>query len=208
LAGSSPIDPAPQTDECAEGGRPLHSVGIALTGWLDSAHAGPRAAPQAVWVCAPARMETAVDPLARPATTPTGDVVAAAYRAFATRDVPSLLALLAPDVSWGQPDNPHIPSAGTRRGIDGVLEWLGIGNATEDVEVMEPRRILVDGDMAAVIGFMRVVVRATGAAYEMDFVHVIEVRDGRVVRFQEFFDTWMAAQAFIGAPALPTTARS
>jgi ketosteroid isomerase-like protein len=130
--------------------------------------------------------------------------VAAAYRAFAARDVPSLLALLAHDVSWGQPDNPHIPSAGTRHGIDGVLEWLGIGNATEDVQVMEPRRILVDADMAAVIGFMRVIVRATGAAYEMDFVHIIEVQDGKVVRFQEFFDTWAAAQAFIGGAASGT----
>jgi ketosteroid isomerase-like protein len=35
-------------------------------------------------------------------------------------------------------------------------------------------------------------------AYDMDFVHLVEVRDGRVVRFQEFFDTWTAAQAFLG----------
>jgi ketosteroid isomerase-like protein len=116
------------------------------------------------------------------------------------RDVPSLLALLAPDVTWGQPDNPHIPSAGTRHGVAGVVEWLEIGNATEDVQEMRPRRIVVDGDLAVVIGFMRVVVRATGAAYGMDFVHLIEVRDGRVVRFQEFFDTWTAAQAFLGVP--------
>lgn len=137
----------------------------------------------------------------RPRPGSTADVVAAAYRAFATRDVPSLLALLAPDVSWGQPDNPHIPSAGTRRGVAGVVEWLQIGNATEDVQAMEPRRVLVDGDTAVVLGSMRVVVRATGAAYEMDFVHAIEVRDEKVVCFQEFFDTWTAAQAFIGARA-------
>jgi hypothetical protein len=53
---------------------------------------------------------------------------------------------------------------------------------------------------AVVIGFMRVVLRATGAAYETDFVYLIEVRDGRVVRFHEFFDTWTAAQALLGVP--------
>jgi uncharacterized protein len=127
----------------------------------------------------------------------TREVVEAAYRAFAARDIPSLVGLLAPDVSWGQPDNPHIPSAGTRRGVDGVMEWLAIGAATESVELLEPRRILVDGDTAVVIGFMRVVARSTGRAYEMDFVHVIEVREGKVARFQESFDTWTAAQAFI-----------
>ena len=81
-------------------------------------------------------------------------------------------------------------------GIDGVVEWLGIGNATENVEVLEPRRILVDGDMAAVVGFMRVVARPTGRAYEMDFVHLVTVVGGRVVRLQEFLDTWAAAEAF------------
>lgn len=131
----------------------------------------------------------------------TREVVGAAYRAFAARDVPTLLSLLASDVEWGQPDNPHIPSAGTRTGREGVLEWLQIGQTTEDVQTFEPRRILVDGDTAAVAGFMRVVARATGLAYEMDFVHLIAVRDGKVVRFQEFFDTWTAAQAFLGLPA-------
>jgi ketosteroid isomerase-like protein len=124
-------------------------------------------------------------------------VVTAAYRAFASRDIPALVGLVAPDVVWGQPDNPHIPSAGTRSGVEGVLEWLQLGATTEDVQRLEVRRVLVDGDMAAVVGAMRVVVRATGRAYEMDFVHLVTVRQGSVVRFQEFFDTWTAAQAFM-----------
>ena len=133
-----------------------------------------------------------------PTPSTTRDVVKAAYRAFAARDIPALVGLLAPDVVWGQPDNPHIPSAGTRRGVEGVMEWLAIGDATETVERLEPRQILVDGDAAAVIGFMRVVARPTGRAYEMDFVHVVTVREGKVARFQESFDTWTAAQAFVG----------
>ena len=137
-----------------------------------------------------------------PATT--RQVVEAAYRAFAARDIPALLGLLAPDVSWGQPDNPHIPSAGMRRGVEGVMEWLAIGDSTEVVERLEPRRILVDGEGAAVVGYMRVVARATGRAYEMDFVHIVDVRAGKVVRFQEYFDTWTAAQAFAGAAVTPT----
>ena len=139
-----------------------------------------------------------METLTRPALS-TGDVVQAAYRAFEARDVPALLALLAPDVTWGQPDNAHIPSSGTRHGVDGVREWLRIGNESEDVQLMEPRHILVEGDTAVVIGFMRVVARPTGIPYEMEFVHVITVRDGKVARFREYFDTWTAAQAFLGA---------
>ena len=129
-------------------------------------------------------------------TEATRGVVEAAYRAFGARDIGALLALLSPDVEWGEPDNPLIPSAGTRRGITGVIEWLQIGNQTEEILALEPQRILVDGDTAAVIGHTKVVARPTGRAYDMDFVHLVTVADGKVTRFQEFFDTWIAAEAF------------
>jgi ketosteroid isomerase-like protein len=123
-------------------------------------------------------------------------VVEAAYRAFGSRDIEGLLSFLNPDVVWGEPDNPLIPSAGTRRGIDGVLDWLRVGKETETILALEPRQFLAQGTTVAVIGRTKVVARPTGKAYETDFVHLVEVRDGRIVRFQEFFDTYLAAEAF------------
>lgn len=46
------------------------------------------------------------------------------------------------------------------------------------------------------IGHTKVVARSTGTAYATDFVHPVTVADGKVVRFQEFFDTWIAAEVF------------
>ena len=126
----------------------------------------------------------------------TRQVVEAAYRAFGARDIEALLGLLSPDVTWGEPDNPHIPSAGTRHGLPGVIEWLQVGNQTEVIVSFDPKRILVDGDIAAVIGQTRVVAKPTGRSYETEFVHLVRVLDGRIARFQEFFDTWVAAEAF------------
>jgi hypothetical protein len=123
-------------------------------------------------------------------------VVEAAYRAFGSRDIEGLLAFLSPDVVWGEPDNPLIPSAGTRRGIDGVLDWLRVGRETETILALEPQRFLAQGTTVAVIGRTKVMARATGRAYATDFIHLVEVRDGRIVRFQEFFDTYLAAEAF------------
>ena len=131
-----------------------------------------------------------------PVTERTRTVVGAAYSAFARRDIPALLALLSPDVVWGEPDNPLIPSAGIRHGVAGVMAWLQIGNETEDIEAFELQRLLVDGDMAAAIGKTRIVARSTGKSYEMDFVHLVTVRDDRIVQFVESFDTWLAAEAF------------
>ncbi len=132
-------------------------------------------------------------------------VVEQAYRAFAARDIEGLFAVLSPDVEWGEPGNPLIPSAGMRPGIAGVAEWLSIGNETEDIRAFDVDRILVDGDQAAVLGHTAIVARTTGTAYETDFVHIVTVRDGCVTRFVEFFDTWAAAEAFRPPASSPAT---
>ncbi len=132
----------------------------------------------------------------RDVTAATLAVVQAAYRAFAGRDIESLLALLTADVEWGEPDNPAIPSSGTRNGVDGVREWLRIGSGTEEILAFEPRRFIAQDDAVAVIGRTTVRARPTGRTYETDFVHLVLVRDGRIRWFQEFFDTAAAADAF------------
>lgn len=138
-----------------------------------------------------------VTPSASPTTTQASlELVQAAYRAFAARDIDSLLRVVSPAVEWGEPVNPLIPASGTRYGLSGVLEWLRIGQDTETILAFEPNRFLADGDTVAVIGRTTVVARSTGRTYDTDFVHVVTVDDGRIVRFQEFFDTWAAAEAF------------
>lgn len=124
------------------------------------------------------------------------EIVQHLYTAFARGDLPAVLALLSPDVVWTEPANPHNPAAGTRRGHGGFLEWARIGRESEEILSLEPREFLTNEKMVGVLGYMRCRARSTGRGYASDFVHVIEFRDGRIVRFQEFFDTWAAAEAF------------
>ena|SRR6516164_3843991 len=124
------------------------------------------------------------------------DVVRSDYAAFADRDIPRQLDLVADDVVWGEPDNDLIPSAGTRRGGSGVPEWLEIGRATEDLLSLEPRQLIAGGETVVVVGQTRVRARSTGRDYGTDFVHLVTVRDGTIASFQEFFDTFVAAEAF------------
>ena len=118
------------------------------------------------------------------------------YAAFGSGDVSALLALISPDVEWGEPDNPFNPAAGTRHGQAGFLEWLRIGKQSEEILVLEPRQFLTDGDSVAVVGFMKCLAKPTGRAYESDFVHLVTFKAGKIARFQEFFDTYAAGQAF------------
>jgi ketosteroid isomerase-like protein len=118
------------------------------------------------------------------------------YAAFAERDIQSILAVLSPEVEWGEPANPLNPAAGTRHGHAGFLEWLQIGRASEDILALEPRQFLSDADSVAVVGYTKCVARRTGKSYETDFVHLVTFKEGKIIRFREFFDTYAAAEAF------------
>jgi ketosteroid isomerase-like protein len=122
--------------------------------------------------------------------------VQALYEAFGRRDVPKILSALSTTVEWGEPSNPYNPAGGTRHGHEGFLEWLRVGNESEEVLVLEPKEFLANLTSVAVVGYTKCRVRATGKVYESDFVHLIALKDGKVQRFREFFDTFAAAEAF------------
>ena len=118
------------------------------------------------------------------------------YGAFAKRDIQAILTMLSPDVEWGEPSNPFNPAAGTRHGHTGFLEWLNIGRQSEEILLLEPRKFLCDNDSVAVVGHTKCLAKPTGRSYETDFVHLVTFNNGKVVRFQEFFDTYIAGEAF------------
>lgn len=93
-------------------------------------------------------------------------------------------------------EDPFNPAAGTYRGHEGFLAWVQTGRDAEDVELLEPSQFLSSEDAVAVVGRMRGRAKTTGRAYESDFVHVVTLRDGKIVRFQELFDTYAAGDAF------------
>ena len=118
------------------------------------------------------------------------------YAAFGRGDVAALIAVISPDVEWGEPENPFNPAAGTRHGHAGFMEWLTIGKRSEEILALEPREWLTNSDSVAVVGHMKCLAKETGRVYESDFVHMVTFKDGKITRFQEFFDTYVAGQAF------------
>ena len=124
------------------------------------------------------------------------EIVRQVYAAFSRRDIPAILGMLSPEVEWGEPANPFNPAAGTRHGHAGFLEWANIGRASEEILKLEPRKFLTDADSVAVVGYTKCLARPTNKSYETDFVHLITLREGKIVRFQEFFDTYAAGEAF------------
>ena len=118
------------------------------------------------------------------------------YSAFTNRDINAIISILSPEVEWGEPSNPYNPAGGTRYGHKGFLEWLNIGRQAEEILALNPQKMLTDADSVAVIGHMKCRAISTGKTYESDFVHLVTIKDGKVIKFQEFFDTYLAGEAF------------
>ncbi len=123
-------------------------------------------------------------------------IVKQLYEAFGRRDINTIMAILSPDIEWGEPSNPFNPAGGTRHGHAGFLEWLNIGRQAEEILVLEPRKMLTDHDSVAVMGYEKCIALPTGKTYESDFVHLITIKSGKITKFQEFFDTYIAGEAF------------
>jgi ketosteroid isomerase-like protein len=118
------------------------------------------------------------------------------YRLFGERNIRAILDMLSPEVEWCEPPNPFNPCGGMHRGHDGFLKWANIGRQAEEILVLEVHKMLADDDSVAVVGHTKIRASATGKIYESDFVHVVTFRSGKVIKFQEYFDTYAAGEAY------------
>ena len=122
------------------------------------------------------------------------DVVRRQYLASAAGDLDALRATLAPDVEWTEMAG--FPLAGTYRTPDGVtshvMEVLGrdweAWTAHDDTYV-------VDGEDVVVLARYTATHRTTRKALNARVAHHFIVRGGLIVRFEQFVDTALVAEA-------------
>ena len=124
------------------------------------------------------------------------------YAAFERGDIPSLLNLVSEDVEWSLPGpSDIIPFAGEFRGREGVGRFFAALGGAEDVEIFEPREFVAQGDKVVVMGRYRGRIKATGQVDDIEFVHVFNVRDGRITNYRQYNDTAPTVAAYSASAA-------
>jgi ketosteroid isomerase-like protein len=119
-----------------------------------------------------------------------------AYAAFGQGDLPGILATLDPSIVWENP-GPNSPSYfGTHRGHAAVAANV-FGFLAENLQfdVFEPREFLVGEDKVVVLLHMQARIKRTGERFVQDAVHVFSFTGGKVVRFQDFQNSYALAKA-------------
>ena len=130
-------------------------------------------------------------------------VVRDAYMAYRDRNFDALRNCLAKDVRWfaiGPPD--LIPTAGTRYGRDQVEQYFAILDGTENIQSLEPKEFIVEGDKVVAMGDLERRVDSTGSLFQSPWVHVFTLRNGKISDFRSFYDTAAAVTALAGAVEL------
>jgi ketosteroid isomerase-like protein len=110
------------------------------------------------------------------------------YKLYQDKKMDELLALYHDDVEWVGPDSDFLPFAGTFHGKTGVVQFFTKLNQSQEALKFEPQQFIADGDKVVVIGTATWQVRANGQTYENPWVHIFTIRDGKVARFEQFYN--------------------
>jgi uncharacterized protein len=116
------------------------------------------------------------------------------YRCFAARDNEGVRAVLAPDIEWNQMAG--FPNGGRYIGADAIFQGVFTGFREQWEEWRAPvERYLDAGDTILALGHYAGRYRATGRTLRAEFAHLYELKAGRIVRFVQYTDTRLVAEA-------------
>lgn len=123
------------------------------------------------------------------------------YEAFARGDIQAVLGALHEQAEWNEAEHFTYWTGAPFIGPQAVLTGV-IARIPQDIEGfgIEVRRIVGAGDTVLVEARYRGTAKATGRPLDVQVAHVWDLRDGKVVRFQQYTDTWQFAQATGVAP--------
>ena len=123
-------------------------------------------------------------------------IIRGLYEAFGRGDVPTVLGKMDQSIEWNEAENfiyaDRNPYVGPQAVLEGV--FMRLGSDWEGFTVT-PEEWLDAGDRIVVLGTYSGTHKATGKQVRAQFAHIWSVREGRVVRFQQYTDTKQFAEA-------------
>jgi uncharacterized protein len=142
--------------------------------------------------------ELATEKRRRDAMAGNSDFVRALYAAFGRGDLKVILENCAPDIEWASNGTAgDIPWGGARKGVTGVESFFHLLAEYLDFEAFEPGEFFEAGEAVIVRGFTRARVKRRGV-FESGWVHIFTLQNGKLARFEEYYDTAAIKAALAG----------
>jgi ketosteroid isomerase-like protein len=121
------------------------------------------------------------------------------YAAQERRDFDRVATLIHEDIDWMMLFPVQVfPFAGVRRGRRAVMECLAEMMKLYATERFVPEVTIIEGDRAAIVADVAFVQRASGRTLRFRLVHFLRFRDGLLVEFREFADSFDVVEQALG----------
>ena len=107
--------------------------------------------------------------------------------------------LMADDMVWHNEGDTSLPWIGESKGKDAIFEFLGVFGANLQTTKWENTDAFASGDTVAVFGVMNGITPHSGQEIgEFSFALRAKVRDGQIVLWHWFEDSFALSQAYHG----------
>lgn len=123
-----------------------------------------------------------------------GEIVTGVYKRFSEGDVDGFLALCADDIEWVVNGPATLEKCSAFKGRSGVQQFLDILGKSWEFSSFVPRQFITEGETVVVLGEETGSDKKSGIQFENRWVHVFDIRDGKIVRFREFLCHWVGNQ--------------
>jgi ketosteroid isomerase-like protein len=121
------------------------------------------------------------------------------YAALETDDVAGFLSLCADDATVSYPAQGKLGYGGVWDGKDGVEGFLDAHDMAEEILAFEVEQLIGEDSTVMARGSFTGRAKPVGTEWSTEFVHILEIVDGRLRRWEAFFDTAAAIEAHSGA---------
>jgi ketosteroid isomerase-like protein len=125
------------------------------------------------------------------------ELISRVYEAFKQRDYPAVLEHFGPMIEWVAAVNSPLADRSPYRGLEAVREGV-FKRIEEKFErlIVNLDEIFGAGDKVVTLGFYDGVWKANGKQFQAQTAHIWTIANGKVVKFQQYVDTYQLAEAF------------
>ena len=121
------------------------------------------------------------------------------YEAFGRGDVPAVLGAMSPEIRWHEAEgNPYMPGGEAWVGQDALVKHLFTRIAAEwDGFTIHIKSLYGSGDHVIVEARYSGTYKPTGKSIDAQACHVWDVKNGKVIKFQQYVDTAQLQAAMV-----------
>ena len=123
-------------------------------------------------------------------------IIQKVYEAFNRKDYSAVLELFDRQMEWFAAEHSPLADQSPYRGVDqirkGVFDRIMQGFETLTVQVDE---MIHNGNKVVALGYYHGLLKGKEKPFQAQLAHVWTIHENRIVKFQQYLDTYQVAQA-------------